>query len=199
VISDELTRREFVAALGSIGALWLVGNDQERRAAIDHAHQQGAAAQPKLVLFTKEQADDVDAIASRIVPTDDTPGAHEAGVVFFIDKSLTTWAKDQQPMFLEGLKKLSSDVGAKFPGQTTFSALTPAQQDEVLKSIEQTPFFGGMRFATIAGLLSLPEYGGNRDFIGWKLVGETMDIDLKPPFGWYDRTENRRALLGGDA
>ena len=199
MISDELTRREFVAALGSIGALWLVGNDQERRAAIDHAHQQGAAAQPKLVLFTKEQADDVDAIASRIVPTDDTPGAHEAGVVFFIDKSLTTWAKDQQPMFLEGLKKLSSDVGAKFPGQTSFSALTPAQQDEVLKSIEQTPFFGMMRFATLAGMFSLPSHGGNKDFVGWKLVGQVEAMEFKSPFSCYDQPANRRALLGGDA
>jgi gluconate 2-dehydrogenase gamma chain len=199
LFSEELTRREFVAALGSIGAIWLAGSDQERQAARDHAHQQAGGPQGTFAVFSPEQAADVDAIASRIIPTDDTPGAHEAGVVYFIDKSLTTFAKDQQPMFLEGLKKLSTDVSAKFPDQTRFSALTPSQQDEVLKSIADTPFFGAARFATIAGMLALPEYGGNKDFIGWKLIGESTDLDIKPPFGWYDRPENRRALLGGDA
>ena len=199
VISEEFTRREFVAALGSIGALWLVGSDQEHRAARDHAHQQAGSQQGTFTFFSPEQAADVDAVASRIIPTDDTPGAREAGVVYFIDKSLSTFAKEQQPFFVEGLKKLATDVSAKFPNETRFSALSPSQQDEVLKSIEQTPFFQNIRFATIAGMLALPEYGGNKDFIGWKLVGESIENDLKPPFGWYDRPENRRALLGGDA
>jgi hypothetical protein len=100
---------------------------------------------------------------------------------------------------MEGLAKLAQDVGAKFPGQTRLSALTPAQQDDVLKSIEETPFFGAVRFATIAGMFSLPSHGGNRDWVGWKLVGQESALEFKAPFGWYDRPANRRALLGGDA
>jgi len=97
------------------------------------------------------------------------------------------------------LAKLERDVGAKFRVQTSLSALTPAQQDEVLKSIENTQFFGQMRFATLAGMFSLPSYGGNRDFAGWKLVGQEPAMELKAPFGWYDQPANRRTLLGGDA
>ena len=123
----------------------------------------------------------------------------EAGVVYFIDRSLATVAKDQLPDFMQGLAKLAKDVGAKFRGQTRLAALTPAQQDEVLRSIEQTPFFGLMRFATFAGMFSLPTHGGNKDFVGWKLVGQADAMEFKAPFGWYDQPANRRALLGGDA
>lgn len=196
---DSFSRRDFVATVGSLGAVWLLADATERGEAIAHAAHQMTQAQPALTVLTREQAADVEAFASRIIPTDDTPGAREAGVVYFIDRGLATWAKDQLPGFTTGLAKLERDVGAKFRGQTRLSALTPAQQDEVLKSIENTPFFGQMRFATIAGMFSLPSYGGNREFAGWKLVGQESAMEFKAPFGWYDQPANRRALLGGDA
>lgn len=198
-MTDSFSRREFVATAGSLGAIWLLADVAERGEALAHAAHQVTQAQPALSVFTREQAAEVEAFASRIIPTDDTPGAREAGVVYFIDRGLATWAKDQQPAFMEGLAKLPRDVGAKFNGQTRLSALTAAQQDEVLRSIEQTPFFGVMRFATLAGMFSLPSYGGNRDFAGWKLVGQEGAMEFKAPFGWYDQPANRRALLGGDA
>ena len=198
-MSDSFSRREFVATVGSIGAVWLLADTAERSEAMAHAAHQVSAPQPTLTVFTREQATEVEAFASRIIPTDDTPGAREAGVVYFIDRGLSTWAKDQRPMFLEGLAKLGRDVDAKFRGQSKLSALTPQQQDEVLKSIEQTPFFGTMRFATLAGMFSLPTHGGNKDFIGWKLIGQVEAMEFKAPFGWYDQPANRRALLGGDA
>lgn len=198
-MSDSFSRREFVATVGSIGAVWLLADAADRSEAMAHAVHQVGQAQPTLTVLTREQAAEVEAFASRIVPTDDTPGAREAGVVYFIDRGLSTWAKEQQPMFNEGLAKLGRDVGAKFSGQTRLSALTPEQQDEVLKSIEQTPFFGMMRFATLAGMFSLPSHGGNKDFVGWKLVGQVEAMEFKSPFSWYDQPANRRALLGGDA
>jgi gluconate 2-dehydrogenase gamma chain len=196
---DPLSRRDFVATVGSLGAVWLLADVADRSEAIAHAAHQVKQAQPTLQFFTPEQAAEVEAFASRIIPTDDTPGAREAGVVYFIDRSLTTYVKDQQPFVTDGLAKLAKDVGRKFSGKTRLSALTPAQQDEVLKSIEKSPFFGFMRFATIAGMFSLPSYGGNKDFAGWKLVGQVEAMEFTPPFSWYDQPANRRALLGGDA
>ena len=198
-MSDTFSRRDFVATVGSIGAVWLLADAAERGEAVAHAAHQASQAQPTLTVFTPEQAAEVEAFASRIIPSDGTPGAREAGVVYFIDRGLSTWAKDQKPQFMEGLAKLQRDVGGKFRGQTRLSALTPAQQDEVLRSIENTPFFGNMRFATLSGMFSLPSQGGNRDFVGWKLVGQESALEFKAPFGWYDQPANRRALLGGDA
>ncbi|MDH4256161.1 MAG: gluconate 2-dehydrogenase subunit 3 family protein, partial [Gammaproteobacteria bacterium] len=55
-----------------------------------------------------------------------------------------------------------------------------------LKHIEHTPFFGGMRFLTVLGLLALPSYGGNAGKLGWKLVGFVDQHAWQPPFGHYD-------------
>lgn len=196
---DQFSRRDFVATVGSIGAVWLLADAADLNDALAHAAHQVRQAQPTLQYFTREQATEIEAMASRIIPTDDTPGAREAGVVYFIDRSLATWGKDQQEFVADGLTKLSKDVGRRFAGKTVFSALTPAQQDVVLKSIEKSPFFGFMRFGTIAGMFSLPSHGGNKDFAGWKLVGQVEAMEFKPPFSWYDTPANRRSLLGGDA
>jgi gluconate 2-dehydrogenase gamma chain len=196
---DPLSRRDFVATVGSLGAVWLLADASDRQEAVRHAAHQATQSQPSFSVFTREQAAEVEAIASRIIPTDDTPGAREAGVVYFIDRGLATWAKGQQAVFMEGLSKLPRDVEAKYAGQARFSALTPAQQDEVLRSIEKSDFFGAMRFATLAGMFSLPSHGGNRDFAGWKLMGQDNALEFKPPYGWYDIPANRRAMLGGDA
>ncbi len=68
-----------------------------------------------------------------------------------------------------------------------FSDLDEADQDEYLASVEDTPFFQGARFMTLAGVFAMAKYGGNRDNIGYKLVG----MDGPPhawtyPFGEYD-------------
>lgn len=196
---DQFSRRDFVATVGSFGALWLLADVADRSEAMAHAVHQATQAQPTLQHFTREQANELDALTSRIFPTDDTPGAREAGVVYFIDRAMVTWAKEAQKEMAEGLTKLEKDVGAKFRGQTKLSALTPAQQDQVIKSIDKTPFFFTIRFATLAGMFSLPSYGGNKDFVGWKLVGQVEALEFTPPFSWYDTPANRRAIMGGDA
>jgi len=193
---DPLSRRDFVASVSSLSAAWMLADPAVRLDAALHAERQVAAQQPSLAYFSREQAAEVEALASRIIPTDDAPGATEAGVVYFIDRSLTTWAKDQQQVFSEGLKKLATDVSAVVPGQTRLAALRPAQQDEVLGTIDRTDFFGFMRFLTIIGMFTLPSHGGNRDFVGWKLLGQESAMEFRPPFGWYDRPDNMRALLG---
>jgi len=87
-MSDSFSRRDFVATAGSLGAVWLLADATERGEAIAHAAHQVTQAQPTLSVFTREQAAEVEAFTSRIIPTDDTPGAREAGVVYFIDRGL---------------------------------------------------------------------------------------------------------------
>jgi gluconate 2-dehydrogenase gamma chain len=194
----ELNRRDFIAAAGVLGAVWFVGNDDERAAAGHHAHLQQSSQPPRLLFLSREQARELDAMTSRIIPTDETPGAHEAGVVYFIDHSVTTFAKDMQPTIVDGLKELATEAGKKFPGTVRFSALTGAQQDEVLKAMEKGKFFGAMRFATIAGMFALPTYGGNRNYIGWKLVGQDLQLDYQSPFGYYDQPQVLARMRRGE-
>lgn len=200
----SVSRRDFVSVLG---AAWIAGSiacsrDTPGTAKATPAptpvmgRKDDAAPPTTLAHFSAAQGAEIEAIASRILPSDDGPGAKEAGVLYFIDHGLTTFAKDQAKIVDDGLVSLSQAVAKAHKGETRFSALTPEQQDAMLRSVEKTPFFGVLRFATIAGFLALPKYGGNRDFVGWKYIGQDNVMENKPPFGWYDRPENQMAVLG---
>ena len=186
----SVSRREFVTGMAALGAVWMVAGT----ACTQESSWGGDTT--KLVHFTPAQAAMVEAISSRILPSDDTPGAREAGVVYFVDQSLTGYAKEQAPLFADGLKSLGEAVAKKHGSAATFVSLTPEQQDAMLRAIEKTPFFSAIRFATLAGFLSLPKYGGNKDYVGWKFIGQELAMEHKAPFGWYDRPENQMALLG---
>jgi gluconate 2-dehydrogenase gamma chain len=41
------------------------------------------------------------------------------------------------------------------------------------------------------GFLGNPSYGGNRDRIGWKLIGFEDRMAYQPPFGYYDAQERK--------
>jgi len=186
-MSDQVTRRAFLAAAGA-GAAWLAADPELVRAALVHARNMIAAPPPyRFEALTAAQAADLEAIAMRIIPSDDgSPGAKEAGVVHFMDKALTTFAADQKAATLAGLADLNKRAKTKWPGTTSFVALTPARQDELLKSIEGSEFFGATRGAVIVGMFANPSYGGNQNQVGWKLLGFQAHGLYQSPFGYYD-------------
>jgi gluconate 2-dehydrogenase gamma chain len=141
--------------------------------------------------FSDTDAAVVDAIAALVIPTDDTPGAREAGVVQFIDRSLDTFARDQRSLFEKGLADLQERVDAAHPGVDSFAKLDATQQSALLHDLEnsKSDFFSAMLAATAAGMFANPEYGGNRDKIGWKLIGFDDRYFWQQPFGYYDRDE----------
>ena len=192
----KISRRHFVIeSCAGISSAWLLTNLPEILAAQDHAHR--AAQSPdsaKLDFFTPEQAAEVEAISAQIIPTDSTPGAREARVVYFIDRALATFAADDRPAFLKGLRDLQSKVKKQFKKSNVerFSALTSGQQIKVLKSIEKSTFFELVRTMTIYGMFANPTYGGNHDEIGWKLIGFESQFAFDPPFGFYDRDDQSR-------
>lgn len=191
-MSDQVTRRAFLAAAGAAGTAWLLADPKLVHAALEHARQAVATPPPyRFDVLTPEQAADLEAICMRIFPSDGTPGAKEAGVIHFIDKALATFAAPQKDFVLNGLTDVNKKVAVKWPGTTSFSALKPEQQDEYLKSIEKTPFFGQTRFATCVGMFGNPSYGGNQGEAGWKLLGFQSHGIYQPPFGYYDAEAKR--------
>jgi gluconate 2-dehydrogenase gamma chain len=173
--------------------------------AASHARQAVQSNSPaKFEFFSAEQAAEIDAISARIIPTTDTPGAHEAGVVFFIDRALVTFAKDNQKMYAEGLPQLQARVSEMFPGVKNFSAASPEQQDQILQSLDEhsgggrrpfrpnagaQSFFETLRVHTVSGFLIDPaaDKRGNRDGVGWKVIGRDNEHMFQPPFGYYDK------------
>jgi len=203
-MEQSLSRRRFLAAgARGLSAAWVATHWPAVLAAAEHAHKSTLAAAPaKFEFFTPEEAKEIDAITARIIPTDDTPGAREAGVVYFIDRGLTTFATDDQKTYREGLPELQARVTELFPGITKFSALTADQQDEILHTFdEQTArarrpfrarpgaqnFFDTLQQHTMAGFLIDPDYGGNHDGAGWKVIGREREHMFQPPFGYYDK------------
>ncbi len=200
----SVSRREFLVG-STLGAVWMAAavacrdaaNTDSNGAAQLHTPPPESAAPPRaLQVLTPEQFTELEAITARIIPSDETPGAREAGVVWFIDFALTSFVAAQASVFTDGLTQLKKDVAAAHPGSTSFASLTESQQDALLTRMQDTEFFGTVRFATIAGMFSLPKYGGNANYVGWDLIGQEHVFEFKPPFGWYDHPDNQRALLG---
>ena len=182
------TRRLFLGQAGaSLGLLWL-GSLTPDLLAQAHAHAQeaGKTGAKTYRFFTPQQAAEFDAFSAQIIPTDDTPGAREANVVHFTDYVLATIDNDQQAQVTDALKALRDQVAKTVPGATSFAVLNSAQQIEVMKAMEKTDDFGVLRGFVLTGFFCDPSMGGNKDKVGWKLIGFQDDFLYKPPFGYYD-------------
>ncbi len=188
--THDTSRRRFLAqSLKGLGSAWLAANWSEILAAHEHARHAAAATTPaKFEFFTPEQAADIEAMAAQIIPADETPGAREAGVIYFIDRALATFDPDKRDVYRRGIENLGQQCSRAFGKR--FSELGPAQQVDLLKSIEKSDFFDAVRVHTITGFFAGEEYGGNRDQAGWKLIGFEDEHSFEPPFGYYDRPEN---------
>jgi gluconate 2-dehydrogenase gamma chain len=156
----------------------------------------------RLQSLTVRQARLVDAISARIFPTTDTPGAVEAGAVFYIDRALAGPYPHLLSRYARGLRALGKHAKGRFGA--SFEKLNGGQQNSILGDLESgkitelrdgEAFFELLRTHVLEGVFGEPSYGGNRDMIGWKLVGfpgqqwgypetyinKTVDI---PPVTW---------------
>ena len=206
---NEVDRRQFLSrGFSALGATWAAAHWPAVLAAAEHAHR--AAASPdsqKFEFLTPEEAREVEAISSCIIPSDGTPGAREAGVVFFVDRALVTFSVDDQKTYREGLPEIQERLKELFPAATLFSAATADEQRAVLESLDEAgskdaagrrafrpgvgaqPLFEVLRAHTIQGFLIDPESDrrGNRGGVGWTALGRDLQHGFQPPFGYYDR------------
>lgn len=192
----DLTRRTLLQALAAaIGATAVPLGWGDVAAALQttdpqHGAAHIAAAPPadaKISLLTAAEAADVEAITAQIIPTDDSPGAREAGVVFFIDRALATFFSQLADDYRAQLAAFQTTCRERHPGASSFASLSSDEQIAFLKSVDETPFFNLTRIFTLLGMFSLPAYGGNRDHVGWTLIGFEDRHIFQPPFGYYDR------------
>lgn len=188
------SRRQFLTAIGNLASAgWLAMNWPQIAHAAEHAghsaHGMDHAMAPPPTTFrtlSPAQGAEVDAIANLIVPGGSTPGARDASVAYFIDNALGSFFAAQLPAFTQGLSEFASAYAARYGTAQPFSAAPEAQQIAWLQEVEKTPFFSAMRRLTVLGLIALPKYGGNRDYLGWQLIGVEDNHAWEPPFGYYD-------------
>jgi len=120
------------------------------------------------------------AVVSRLIPTDDLgPGAAEAGVADFIERELGGPLRALAPVYDDGLDAIDARARAHFG--RGFAALTADERDAALRETEalDRAFFDVVLNHCIDGFLSDPIHGGNRDLVGWRLVGYA-GVNLAP-------------------
>ncbi len=186
------TRRRWLSQCVGIAAF------AEIAAAQKHAHNAAqSSTPPKFQVLDAASAAEIDAITSQIVPSTDGPGAHETGVVYFIDRALATFDSDLREVYREGVAHVQEKRSGLFPGSASVAALSSGQQIQLIHAIETDPktadFFELLRTHTLYGFLGNPSYGGNRDRVGWKLIGFEDRMAYEPPFGYYDAHQDEEA------
>jgi gluconate 2-dehydrogenase gamma chain len=137
-----------------------------------------------LQALTDVEADLLDAIAARLIPSDATgPGATEAMAVRYIDRALAGALKDQRETYRVGLVAL--ERYARSSRGRSFLQLSPTEQDSLLIDVEtggatganagfqgsSGQFFAVVRGHVWQGTFGDPFYGGNANFVGWDLLG----------------------------
>ena len=137
-----------------------------------------AAREPLETLIAVE-ADALEAMVARIIPTDENgPGAREARAAHYIDRALGGALADSRGAYRAGLAAL--DRHARSSHGKLFAELSPADQDSVLIDVERGnatgfpgsgAFFELVRTHTIQGTFCDPYDGGNANFVGWDLIG----------------------------
>ena len=132
--------------------------------------------------FTVPEAESVNAISERIIPSDQDPGASWAGVVHYIDRKLVGYHQGYQRLYrlgLQGVQESSLSLFAK-----KFVQLAESQQDELLRKLESNEvtgdawkqvspreFFNRVLEHTMQGFYGGPRHGGNREAISWRMLG----------------------------
>jgi hypothetical protein len=176
--------------------------------------------------FTDDQFRVLEAVCARLIPTDDDPGASEAGVAHYIDGLLGAFVFDPPRIWAGG------PVSGRFGGAPAFSTFHRLSQlDELawrtriegslgiperewngpVEGLQERYAAGiallGGDFADVdgeeqdgrlraheeftrlvyehacEGMYGAPEYGGNRNGVGWSYIGFAGDVQ---PRGYTD-------------
>ena len=192
-----ISRRDLLKRAAAVGAVAAAppSRDPERVAPQGH-HAEGdpergaphgeheAPAREPLENLTAAEADLLEAIVARLIPTDaNGPGATEARAAHYIDRALGGALAASRPAYTTGLEAL--DRYARKSRGKAFIELPPLDQDSVLIDVEtgaatgaatgftgsSAVFFAMLLAHTHQGTFGDPYYGGNANFVGWDLLG----------------------------
>jgi len=138
-----------------------------------------ASAPSSASTFTPDQMRLIDAVVNRLIPSDELgPGAREAGVPVYLERSFAGHLSGERSVFSEGLATIEANARARH--NAAFAQLPPSQQDDFLTAMERNEvpgfnpdsrtFFNRIRQLTLEGMFGDPWYGGNQGFAGWDLI-----------------------------
>lgn len=151
--------------------------------------------------FTAAQAETIEAVLARLIPTDATgPGAAEAKVGRYIDRALNGELSSLRDVYAVNIAALDEYAASKYGAE--FASLSADKQDAILSAMEankatgfvpnSSSFFETIREHALQGMFGDPYYGGNANFAGWDLIHfpgiklsfsareQRLDVDVSP-------------------
>jgi gluconate 2-dehydrogenase gamma chain len=172
-----LSRRRLIGWAATLPLVSACRSRKEPAAGTGDAGEAGARMAAGRVLGPREWKT-IDAIVQRILPSDDGPGAREAGVIAFIDRQLASPPLSPlAPVVVELAKQI--ELHAQKAHGRAYTELSAADQDamvaklsraELSLSLPERPLYDALHSLTLEGFLSDPNHGGNADQVGWKYV-----------------------------
>ena len=178
-----VSRRDLLKRAGLAGAALTIPVTPAQPAATGQtrpaAPPAAAVKREPVVNLTAEEADLLEAICARIIPTDKNgPGAREARAAHYIDRGLGGALKESREAYRAGLAAF--DRYCRSSRRAPFLELSERDQDSVLIDVEtgaatgftgsSGQFFAMVRTHTLQGTFGDPFYGGNANFVGWDLI-----------------------------
>ncbi|HEX7170015.1 MAG TPA: GMC family oxidoreductase, partial [Rubrobacter sp.] len=134
-----------------------------------------------MLVLTPYEARTAAAVFERLFPTDENgPGATEIGVLTYLDRALAGAYRDKAEAYRLGLAAL--DLASRRRSGMPFADCSAENQEALVAELErgqlpdfrippQRDFFEMLRAHLQEGLFADPAHGGNRDKLGWKLLG----------------------------
>ena len=131
--------------------------------------------------FSPEEALCIIAFCEQIIPKDESPGATDAGVIYYIDRQLSGVFQYNQETYRNGIKDLQEYCTQKHG--KTFEKLIFDEQTNILKKLESnelsqtewtkgkaSDFFNLVRSHTMQGFYGSPIHGGNKDYMSFEML-----------------------------
>ncbi len=179
--TEAISRRGFLKSAGAVAGSSLFRLSGASLAAIAQAACTAREEASAFVTLNDSEARDYAAAIARLIPTTDTPGAADTGVIWFWDNVLGNYYAH----LLEPVRGLRDRLLAETDGR--FADLDADAQDAALRAIEDDGRFEIWRILTIFGFFAMAKHGGNKDHVSWDLVGYKGHHGAwQPPFGYYD-------------
>lgn len=135
----------------------------------------------KFRFFTSEETHCIIAFCEQIIPRDESPGATDAEVIYYIDRQLSGVFHYDQETYRNGIKNLQGYCNKKYG--KTFENIAFDEQTELLKKLESNQlnemdwvlgkpaeFFNLVRSHTMQGFYGSPIHGGNKDYISFEML-----------------------------
>ncbi|MBC7778073.1 MAG: gluconate 2-dehydrogenase subunit 3 family protein [Phycisphaerae bacterium] len=131
--------------------------------------------------FTSDEAKCILAFCEQIIPKDESAGATDAGVIFYIDRQLSGVFHYDQQSYRNGIKNLQTYCSGKYG--KNFESIASGDQISVMKEMESnqmnetqwpigkpSDFFNLVLSHSMQGFYGSPIHGGNKDYMSFEML-----------------------------